>query len=170
MGAWASRSGSSGARLPCRGRDADGERRYSMPDAVREFALEQLGELASRYEEIAAGYFLKVAEEDSKLLLTEEQVPALRRLQREIRHLRTGMDWAMRVGRDEWTARYAIVIWSTLLYHGVVKECEERLRAGIAAARRCGDLRRECSLWCRLAGPLGESERYLELRQACGTG
>src|SRR5207248_3257537 len=118
--------------------DAGGPR-YAMLDAVREFAREQLGPLADRYEELAAGHFLQRADRDSSSLLTDDQVPALRRLQRELPHVRAGMDWAIRSDRHQSVAHYALCIWPILLYHGLHKECEERLRAGIAAAQQCED-------------------------------
>lgn len=145
----------------------EGETRYSMLDVVREFSHEQLGALRPRYEESAASYYLEFAETQSKRLLTEEQAPAFRLLQGEIRHLRAGMDWAQRNERDEWISRYAVVIWPMLLYHGLRRECEDRLRAGIAASLRLGNRRLAGSLYCRLAGPLGEMGRTQELGQAC---
>lgn len=157
--------------LACRGllqtSTREGEARYSMLDVVREFSQEQLGTLRPRYEESAAAYYLEFAAYQNRRLLTEEQAPAFRLLQGEIRNLRAGMDWAMRNGRDEWISQYAVNIWPMLLYHGLLRECEERLRAGIAAALRLGDRRLACSLTCRLAGPLGELGRTHDLRQAC---
>lgn len=146
------------------------DERFSMLESIREFAHEQLGALRGRFEESAAAYFLRLAEECDRDLLTERQVGALQSLQRELPHLRAGMDWSIRNGKPGWAARYACAIWPVLLYRGLATECEERIRAGIAAAAREGDARMECTLWCRLTGPLQTAGRHADLEPVCRRG
>lgn len=146
------------------------EARFSMAESIREFAQEQLGALRDRFEERAAGHYLHLAEACDRDLLTENQVAALHLLQRELPHMRAGMDWSLRREKTGWVARYACAIWPVLLYRGLVTECEEWIRAGIAAAEREGDRRMECTLWCRLTAPLQTAERYAELEPVCRRG
>jgi predicted ATPase/class 3 adenylate cyclase/DNA-binding CsgD family transcriptional regulator len=108
---------------------ADGETRFRMLEALREYGLEQLSasgettELARRH----AALYVQLAEEAEIGLLGAEQAGWLKRLDRELDNLRAGLAWATASGETDLGLRLAGAVWRFWAMHGYLREAHRWL-------------------------------------------
>ena len=124
---------------------SDGEPRFNMLEAIREFAAERLavsGE-ADELQRRHADHFRDLAEEAEPQLTREDRVVWLARLEAEVDNLRAALDWAEHTGDADVGLRTAAGIWRFWQQRGHLSEGRarlERLLARPSAAAR-GPLR-----------------------------
>lgn len=88
-------------------RERDGVMRYGLLEAVREYALERLGEAAGEFRARHAAYYLPVAERADAAKDTSAERTAFAEVDAELENIRAAMAWCARPESAEMAARYA---------------------------------------------------------------
>jgi len=113
---------------------SDGEPRFNMLEAIREFAAERLavsGE-AAELQRRHADHFRDLAEEAELQLTRADRVVWLARLEAEVDNLRAALDWAERTGDADVGLRTAAGIWRFWQQRGHLSEGRVRLERLLA--------------------------------------
>jgi predicted ATPase/DNA-binding CsgD family transcriptional regulator len=119
---------------------ADGDSRYTMLEAIREYALEQLaasGEEDATRERHAA-YYLALAEATDPALFGRDHGVRLDQLERELDNFRSAFGWFVVRGNAEQSLRLASALVYLWIVRGYVSEGRERLASALALAQRIG--------------------------------
>jgi predicted ATPase/class 3 adenylate cyclase len=88
-------------------RERDGAMRYGLLEAVREYALERLGEAADELRARHAAYYLPIAERADAAKDTTAERTAFAEVDVELENIRAAMAWCAQPARAEMAARYA---------------------------------------------------------------
>ena len=125
-----------------RAEENGGELRFSMLEAIREYAAERLadsGEEASMRAAHAA-VFLEVAETHSRLVLGREGARYLDRLERDHDNLRGALRWAIDAGDADTGLRMAASLWRFWQLRGHLAEGHQWTAAALSLATSRSDL------------------------------
>jgi predicted ATPase/class 3 adenylate cyclase len=125
-----------------RAEEIGGEPRFSMLEAIREYAAERLaegGDEASMQAAHAAA-FLEVAETHRRLVLGREGARHLDRLERDHDNLRGALRWAIDAGEAEIALRMAASLWRFWQLRGHLAEGRQWTEAALALAMSRSDL------------------------------
>ena len=113
---------------------ADGKPRFTMLEAIREFALERLA--AQRATEEArqrhAGYYLALSERIEPDLGGPQQTTLLQVLEREHDNLRGALSWALERDDAELGLRLCVALWWFWFVRGYLSEGRRWLEAVLA--------------------------------------
>jgi predicted ATPase len=125
-----------------RAEEIGGEPRFSMLEAIREYAAERLAEsgdqAAMRGAHAAA--FLEVAETHRRLILGREGARHLDRLERDHDNLRGALRWAIDHGDPEIALRMVASLWRFWQLRGHLDEGRQWTEAALALATTRSDL------------------------------
>jgi predicted ATPase/DNA-binding CsgD family transcriptional regulator len=146
-----------------------GEPRFTMPETIREFALERLeasGEAETMHRR-HAGFLLALAEDAAPALLGPDQETWLARLDRERHNLRAAGRWTLANDRAQ-SLRLAAALWRNWYMRGHVQEGRRWLERALAAGAEASTIARVRALnglgVIVCAG--GDLERARELQDA----
>jgi tetratricopeptide (TPR) repeat protein len=112
----------------------DGQPRFTMLEALREFALERLAERKATEEtrQRHASYYLKLSEQIEPDLGGPQQAVLLQVLEREHDNMRGALHWALERGDAELGMRLCVALWWFWFVRGYLSEGRRWLEAVLA--------------------------------------
>jgi predicted ATPase/class 3 adenylate cyclase len=113
------------------------ETRFTMLEAVREYASEKLGEEDDSGKAVHkrhAEYFVKFAKARLEKIRTPDELKALRQLEANSKNIRSAMQWAGEIGLSPLQSELALVLGKTLQRQGFCRSAAEVIEVGLAVS------------------------------------